>query len=61
MEKCRCFCLPVEGKFKVGNMYAWSYIIDGIQITDESGREIFFDEINFLWFFQKISAVADKD
>ena len=56
-----CYCLPMEGKFIVGNIYTWSYIIDGIQVTDESDQEIFFDEIKFLWFFQKISVVADKD
>ena len=60
MEKCKCYCLPMEGRFVVGNMYTWSYIIDGIQVTDESNQEIYFDEIKFLWFFQKISAVADK-
>ena len=60
MEKCKCYCLPMEGKFVVGNIYAWFYIIDGIQVTDESSKEIYFDEIKFLWFFQKISVVADK-
>ena len=60
MEKCKCYCLPMEGKFVVGNTYTWSYIIDGIRVTDERNQEIYFDEIKFLWFFQKISAVADK-
>lgn len=50
----------MEGKFVVGNTYTWSYIIDGIRVTDERNQEIYFDEIKFLWFFQKISAVADK-
>lgn len=54
MGKCKCYCLPLEGEFIIGNIYNCSYIIDGIQVTDESSREIYFDEIRFLWFFHKM-------
>ena len=52
-KKCTCYCLPPEGKFVIGKIYSWRYIIDGIAVTDENGKEIPFDDIKFLWFFQK--------
>lgn len=51
-KECTCYCLPPEGKFIIGKIYSWRYIIDGIVVTDENGREIYFDEIKFLWYFK---------
>ena len=51
-KKCACYCLPMEGEFIIGNIYSWHYIVDGIVVTDENGKEIQFDEIKFLWFFK---------
>ena len=53
MEKCKCYYLPMDGDFIIDNIYNWSYTIDGILVTDENNKEIYFDEIKFLWFFQK--------
>ena len=43
----------MDGDFIIGNIYNWSYTIDGILVIDENNKEIYFDEIKFLWFFQK--------
>ena len=53
MGTCKCYDLPPEGKFVIGNIYHWGYVIDGIYVTDESNTDIYFDEIKFLWFFMK--------
>ena len=39
----------------VGRQYMREYIIDGIKMIDEDGTEIFFDEIKWLWYFDKYS------
>lgn len=54
LEKCQCYCLPPEGRFTVGSIYPWSYVIDGLYAIDDNGQKIFFDEIKFLWYFKKI-------
>lgn len=54
MEKCKCYCPPAEGGFRIGNIYDWTYVIDGIHVTDENGKAHYFDEIKFLWFFKKM-------
>lgn len=43
----------MEGKFIVENIYNWFFVIDGIYVIDENSNKIFFDEIQYLWFFQK--------
>lgn len=52
MGKCKCYCMPPEGEFIIGNIYNWTYIIDGRHVTDENGKQIGFGEIRFLWFFR---------
>lgn len=53
-ELCECYCLPEAGRFVIGERYRWNYVIDGIVVGDEDGKEIDFDEIRFLWYFKKI-------
>lgn len=54
MDKCRCHSLPPKGRFILWKSYEYSYIIDGISVIDENGDSIYFSEINWLWYFQKI-------
>lgn len=54
-ERCECIDLPPNGRFVVGNRYLWDIIIDGIGVKDEEERLIGFGEINWLWYFKKLS------
>lgn len=48
MRKCRCHHIPEEGCFKIGNIYEWCYVIDGIYVIDDNGEKIdLFNEITF--------------
>lgn len=53
--RCECIALPPNGRFVVGNQYLWDMIIDGIGVKDEEKRLIGFGEINWLWYFKKLS------
>ena len=53
MFKCKCHNIPSEGKFIIGNEYDWSYVIDAIYVIDEDGKEVFFNDYTFLWYFSK--------
>lgn len=53
MYKCKCHNIPSEGKFTVGNIYDWSYVIDAIYVIDDDGEEVFFNDYTFLCYFSK--------
>lgn len=53
-EKSKCYCLPVNGKFVIDKAYDYSYVIDGIQVIDEENAVIYFNEMEFLWYFKEI-------
>ena len=50
---CICYELPEQGNFFLGKQYMWGYVIDGIIVKDEDDVKILFDEIKWLWYFQK--------
>ena len=54
MCKCRCHNIPNKGNFTIGNEYQWTYIIDGINVSDDNGSIVSFDECKFLWYFTRI-------
>lgn len=54
MNKCRCHHIPQKGCFHIGAEYQYSYIIDGIYVTDDNENRIDFDEYTFLWYFTKL-------
>ncbi len=51
---CRCHHIPPNSSFKVGEIYNWNYMIDGITVRDNSGKEFAFGKITFLYYFTKI-------
>ena len=54
MNYCRCHHIYHEGSFQIGKEYAWTFVIDGINVIDDNGNVISFDEISFLWYFTKL-------
>ena len=54
MGKCRCHHVPENGAFRKGAEYHYGFMIDAIYVTDDKGDNVDFDEITFLWYFEKI-------
>ena len=52
--RCKCFAVPDKGKFVAGKKYIYEYVIDVISVWDENGNKFDFDEIKFLWYFEKL-------
>ena len=61
MKYCRCHNLPKEGRFIIGKVYKWSYIIDATFTIDEDGRKIYFNDYVFLWYFTKLNDVTTEE
>lgn len=44
---CTCFRLPPNGRFTVGRLYSYEYLIDAERVIDDSGEMITFPENMF--------------